>query len=1759
MRIFDWLKQRKTAASITALAVVLATPVTFAVLHEGFPISDVELDARNVWVTNKNDIRTGRLNTQISELNGAVTMASNQFDVMQDGDRIFVHDQAANTVERVDPARVSLVESIEVPDDAQVTFAGSTMAILDKSDGSLWVVDVSGALAFDMRTVEPIVELGAGGQAIATDKGSVFAVSSEQGTLYRVEGVGAPAIEVRSVDVTDYELTTVGDRAVILDRAENVIVTGDGGRIELPEKAVRLQQPGAERDFAVAATGSSLLKVPFAGQAEVISAEIDAASDNFPLTAAPVVLGTCIHGAWVSGSRYLGVCEGQEPAVVDIPRLEPQAELRFRVNRTVIALNNLEDGDSWLVADAMTQVENWPDVAPPEPEEALQGDEKSATQSFAETLKARNEQNNPPIASLDEVGARPTSTTIIAALDNDTDPDGDVLTITNFRDVPESAGIVELIDDGRALQFDPADGASGTVSVPYTISDGRGGVAESQINITIQPDGENSPPEPLRTYQLAIESRQTVTYNVLSDVIDPDGDDLILTSAVSASGDIVRFRPNGDVTFTHSSSDLGEKSVSFVASDGREFVESEFIVDVRRSGELDPVGTPDFASTFEGRPVEIRPLANDRSPSGEQLVLQTVEAIDDGVSATVDSDSGVVTATAGAPGPYYLKYSLSGGAKTSEGLIRVDVRAAIDEPAAPVAVKDTAYLRPNEQTTLAVLANDQSPSGNVIGIQDIALSAAASQLISVEVLSSTVLRITAQNALTSPVDFSYTVSDGVGKPASASVRVVPVPELVKHQAPIAADDLIKVRAGDVASVSVLANDFHPDGARMTLDPVLVEANVGEDGLAFVTGDRVRLQAPSEPGQYSVAYRVFDGFEEAATANVVFTVVAVDEESNTAPIAPPLTARVFNGGSVTVDVPLDGIDPEGDSVVLGSVSGFVNGKITAQTSTSFTYEAYDDKQGTDVFTYEVRDSFGAISSGSIRVGVIERGSTVMAPSAVFDEVSIRPGRVASVPVLANDSDPNGYPIELDPELLSVDPGITAVTDVETGSVIVTAGDVEDTFNLRYSMNNGNAGQDDAFLAVTVAKDAPLQPPTALDHVLEVADIVGQEVVSVNVLEGAQNPGGLVSDLVISTDGVNASAAEVGADGNLEVRLGDTRQAIAYRLTNEIDELDAMAFVIVPAYTRDLPPELKPELVENPPVVDVNGTIEWKIADLLVVPSGREVRLVDESAVTAGRGNGDPIYLDEFTLRFTPEEDFRGTTYINFEVTDGSTPDDPTGVRALIPMTVIVGDPNLEDAPAQFSDVTLQVEAGGAPTAIDLRDSSSHPNPDMVSRFTYSGLNGQTSSVAATLAGSVLSVSAPETAEPGDVATLKFTLEYRGEPLVGEVAVEVVASKRPLAQATEDLVPEGRPSSTYVISPLDNDFDPFAPDGTPLIVVGAEIEGATLGASVDFTEDSVTVRTSSTKSGTISIVYTVSDATGQATREVQGRITVVVASAPEPVTTVVLSNPGTQTVNVVFDPPSSSNGAEITGWTVQIDGAPGTASRLDCLPGGTCQFTGRANGSSQSITVAATNRVGTTWSAAYTITPWGTPATPASAGASNGPAGAGYVNISWAATTDAGGGAARYEWRVLPSGGWNNAGGATSAQPNIGVGNSASFEIRACNDGARCSSPIATNVATAPNPPPRTWVTRSGNTVTYHWSNLDPGSWPEVVSFRCWNVPPNTQSGSVNNVGSVAGSFSTSSGSINVPCGAGVTDNFSVEPWRYGPWLQVGHQWEAGVFY
>src|SRR6478752_683508 len=91
------------------------------------------------------------------------------------------------------------------------------------------------------------------------------------------------------------------------------------------------------------------------------------------------------------------------------------------------------------------------------------------------------------------------------------------------------------------------------------------------------------------------------------------------------------------------------------------------------------------------------------------------------------------------------------------------------------------------------------------------------------------------------------VTDGSGQAVTGVVSVFLAAD-AGDDAPIALPDSVTVRAGELATVPVLANDVSPRGARLVVQPA-VQGSGTEGELVFASGDVVRYLAPKAPGTY----------------------------------------------------------------------------------------------------------------------------------------------------------------------------------------------------------------------------------------------------------------------------------------------------------------------------------------------------------------------------------------------------------------------------------------------------------------------------------------------------------------------------------------------------------------------------------------------------------------------------------------------------------------------------------------------------------------------------------------------------------------------------------------------------------------------------------------------------------------------------------------------------------------------------------------------
>lgn len=1636
----SWQTVRQRATTTMAVVTLPAVVAVLALVNQGFPLARVDLNDGGVWLTATSELKLGRFNAQVEELDAGLVTNGSRFDVRQDGSDVLLVEPSGFAV--VDPSSVALTTQIAAA-GADVSLGAGTVAVAH--GGGVFVRSTGSLDGLQVEQDAPDVEVGDGGTAVVSRTGTALAVG-EDGTVTRF-GVGQGATAGGTLSGTGDidDLTAVGEEPVVLSGST---VRTLHGEVELDGEDLVLQQPGPESSHVLVATRTALLEVPLDG-----GTVVEHATTGEGRPAAPVRVGTCAHAAWASPiGSYLELCEGDDPDVRNLQEMSAQDELTFRVNRGVVILNDTLRGRVWMpTQDTQLRTPDWQDVVPEEePEEA---EEDSQTpQTTQELVTECSETSAPPVAADDDFGVRPGRTTVLPVIDNDSSADCGILVVTRTDPLPAEFGTVQPIHGGRALQATVAPGATGSATFTYTIDDGRGVNAPSQASVTLTVrDGGNEPPRQIRTGELRVEQGARADHLALSDFVDPDGDDLLLLSATTdpAAG-TVRFRQDGTVTFHADGGRLGRARVDLVVSDGTDVVEGALDVDVRAAGSLTPLIDPVHAVTYVGQSTTLRPLDAVRASSAEPPRLAGVDEVL-GATLTRDLAGGTFTFSAPRAGTYYVKFLVAVPPQQAYGLARVDVLEWPDQVQPPTAVRDRAFLPPGGEVTVDPLVNDSDPAGSVLVLQSVDVPDGSG--LQVVVLEHRLVQIRSERTLEQPVVLRYTVSNG---PASAvgEITVQPIPPSGASQPPVVQNVEASVRTGGVVTIPVLDGATDPDGDRLSLEREFPEPLGEGEGLLFVSGDVLRYQAPANPTTVRAMFSVSDPAGNVTSAQLTVRVHASDAATKAPPRPRDLEARVFDGDVVRIAVPLVGIDADGDGVtLLGQASGPTKGRISAVGPDWLEYQAYSGESGTDTFTYAVEDWTGQRAVATARVGIAKRPGDASTVVTRDDAVTIKPGQRIEARVLANDVDSGGGELTLDDQPI-VPEGIEAT--VQGRRIVVTAPDAEGVYPIVYTARNDRGGVGDGVLTVTVSADAPVQPPIARDVPVPATETIGRTEVEVDVLAVAQNPSGPLSDLVVEVPANVADVARVtpGASPRVVVTLVDHAQAVPYILRNRTDpeRRASYAFITVPA-RGFFPPTPRPKAPElrvasgAELVIDLNAQIQ--------VAPGRSASIEDPTAVSATRSDGTELVVDKDHLRFVSAPGYAGPASITVPVTDGSGPGDTSARSAVIslPITVFAVD----DHPPTFTPSTILVAPGEAPVSVDLAAFTEGPEGSTggPQTYSYSLTSAIPEGFTASIDGTLLTVSAPTTTPKGTTGRLEGRLGF-GRSGSMDIAIDLKVSASTRLRATvQDVEVLGEQGRERTVDVLVGSVNPF-PD-TPLQVVSAVVETPGAGTA-SATSSTVTVRPGADFVGRMVVRYVVRDATRDPDREVEGRVVVNVRGRPATPAPPRVVEVRDKTVVLTWDAPDN-RGAPITGYRV-VPSAGGPAKSCAST---TCTIDGLTNDVEYTFTVAALNEVD--WSEPSAPSAPARPdAVPEAPGTPALVAGDRQLTATWSAPPQTGSPVTSYTVEISPAppGGPSSATSASTSWTFRGLANGTAYTVRVRAHN-RAPEPSPWSLSSAPEVP------------------------------------------------------------------------------------------------
>jgi len=174
--------------------------------------------------------------------------------------------------------------------------------------------------------------------------------------------------------------------------------------------------------------------------------------------------------------------------------------------------------------------------------------------------------NRPPVAADDSAITDEDTRVYINVLANDSDPDGDTITVSAFQASSVRGGKVNCASAGVCTYTPPAD-FNGSDTFTYTASDGKGGTDAGTVTVTVNP--MNDPPVAVDD-STATDRDASVSINVLANDSDPDGDALTVSQydVVGGQGGTVSCTAAGVCTYTPPAAFSGSDAFGYTISDG---------------------------------------------------------------------------------------------------------------------------------------------------------------------------------------------------------------------------------------------------------------------------------------------------------------------------------------------------------------------------------------------------------------------------------------------------------------------------------------------------------------------------------------------------------------------------------------------------------------------------------------------------------------------------------------------------------------------------------------------------------------------------------------------------------------------------------------------------------------------------------------------------------------------------------------------------------------------------------------------------------------------------------------------------------------------------------------------------------------------------------------------------------------------------------------------------------------------------------------
>jgi hypothetical protein len=1069
----------------------------------------------------------------------------------------------------------------------------------------------------------------------------------------------------------------------------------------------------------------------------------------------------------------------------------------------------------------------------------------------------------------------------IEVLANDQDPEGDTLNISAIT----QPTLGNASAQAGKIRYEPRPDASGTDVFTYTAIDGYGGEATATVTVEITAStGVNLPPIALQD-RVSTEAGQSVRVAVLDNDTDPEGAPLTLKSVGPVNGVEATMLSDGAVSLLPANNVSGLISIPYTIEDDQGLSTSSVIgllVNPRAENQA-PIAVDD-SPVSPNVAITIAPLANDRDPNNDALVISGFTQPDRGGSVTKLSPTTLrfePAADQAGKSAVKFKYRIS-DPEGLESTATITVQVIAPTGSGPVARDDSATIKLGDAAVIDVLANDSHPDNLPFNLSGTPTSSDGDARVN----GDSTITFTPPAGKLGTFRFNYSIQDASSRTSSATVSVTVEPVPIKNAAPIASNDTLSAIAGaPPIFLDVLSNDVDPDN-----DPISIASVGSSTGASIsISGGKIKFSSATG-GLVTFSYTIEDPDKATSTASVTVQVV---EPARFPPTAKPdLFTVTLPSGAVEFNPLTNDNDPEGGAL-----------RITAATGPSgLTVSVTADKQAIRVtpptvststsysVSYTVTDEQGLTATSTMTIVVDPPPNK--APNAVSDARTIQP--IATViDVLGNDTDEDGGKLTL----LSV----SSVSPSGSGRVVITGSQVtftpsgfRGTATFTYTIQDPQGLQDTATVTITIDQCSEQSPSISDDSARAfrsaTIDLYANDARTTGTLSFTQPTGGSVTDL---------GNGKVLFTPSTAIFTGST--SFNYTITNACDD-QATATVRISGNRAPNAAGDSATILKNK---TVTITVQANDSDP-DIGDGDKIALVGVSSLPS-HGSANATASGE--IKYNPVNGYAGTDSFTYSIRDEA------GLTATATVSITIGN----TPPVAVPDNSAIVS--GAAATVNVIANDTDPDGDALN------LVAGSASITSTPAGGTLSVgtggSLTFTAAATFVgtATVKYSVSDGPASASGTWTIDVRSPNRP---------PSPKPGYTVTVTAggASQSIDPVAsgdndPDGDIVSVTGATTTAT--GLSVVRSGNTITISADAAYGGdgTENVSYTITD--GQLTAP--GNIAVVVLPFVPPNGPPNISNKsgnlaalGSDTFDLICCGDSDPDGDTLT---VTIDGVDGLA--------------------------------------------------------------------------------------------------------------------------------------------------------------------------------------------------------------------------------------------